>query len=101
MRFTKPCLKTINNPFGQVSVGQLKIFGKKIDHFLFYNKEENKDQVDRILIELGLPLNDPYFYINDENYEIAPVDEETKITIKDMLLIMKRSDTCKTKVLKL
>jgi hypothetical protein len=92
--FTRPPFKTIENPCGQVSLAQLKVFGKKINHLLFYDNQsnDNKDNVDRILIDLGLPLNDPYFFINDGNYEIAPVDEDTKITLKDMLLIMRRAD---------
>lgn len=44
---------------------------------------------------MGLPLNDPYFYVNDANYEIAPVDDETRITIKDMLEILHRSEKTK------
>lgn len=93
--FTKPSMKTLDNPFGQISVGQLKIFGKKINHLLFYdNSEENKDPVDRVLIDLGLPLNDPYFFINDHNYEIAPVDDDTRITLKDILLILRRAESC-------
>ena len=34
-------MKTQNNPFGQVSLAQLKIFGKKVNHllyFTFFNK---------------------------------------------------------------
>lgn len=94
--FTKPSMKNMDNPFGQVSVAQFKVFGKKINHLLFYNnlENENKDTIDMILIDLGLPLNDPYFYVNDENYEIAPVDDDTKITLKDLLLILKRAESC-------
>jgi centrosomal protein CEP104 len=93
--FTKPSLKTISNPFGQVSLSQLKIFGKKINYHITYDTfEENKTQelVDRILIDMGIPLNDPYYIVNDLNHEISAVDEETKITIKDMLNILYRSD---------
>jgi hypothetical protein len=92
-------MKSLDNPFGQVSLSQLKIFGRKINHLLFYTNENNKDEIDSILINLGLPLNDPYFYINDENYEIAPVDEDTRITLKDLLLILRRAESCNNYIL--
>ncbi len=47
------------------------------------------------MIDLGLPLNDPIFFITDSNYEISPVDEETKWTLKDMLLILRRAEYAK------
>jgi centrosomal protein CEP104 len=95
--FPKASRKTQENPFGQVSVSQLKIYGKKINHLLFYEHDSvsGKESIDRILIDLGLPLNDPIFFINEDSYEIAPVDEETKITLKDLLRILKSADKCK------
>lgn len=102
--FTKACMKSMENPFGQVSIGQLKIFGKKVNHLVYYDDieansegQKNKENIDRILIDLGLPLNDPYFIVNNQNYEIAPVDEDTKITLKDLLDIIKRADGCNIK----
>ena len=94
-------MKKRENPFGQVSLAQLKLFGKKINHLLYYNdyQEENKDPIDTILINMGLPLNDPMFYVTDQNYEIAPVDNDTRITIKDMMMILKRAEGCKTNFL--
>jgi hypothetical protein len=94
--FTKQSYKSQENPFGQVSVAQLKIFGKKINHLLFYEDDNisGKEAIDRILIDLGLPLNDPYFFINEDSYGIAPIDEETKITIKDLFNILKSADKC-------
>lgn len=99
--FPKASRKTQENPFGQVSVSQLKIFGQKINHLLFYEDDSvsGKESVDRVLIDLGLPLNDPFFQINEDTYGIAPVDEETKITLKDLLQILKTSDKSKNSYL--
>lgn len=100
--FTKQPKKTLDNPFGQVSLSQLKMFGKQVNHLMYYQElstnfeeDSSKDDLDHILINLGLPLNDPVFFLTDNNYEIAPVDEETKWTIKDMLLILKRAESAK------
>jgi hypothetical protein len=88
-------VKTRDNPYGQVSLSQLKIFGKKINHLLYYEVDnQTKDSIDRILIDMGIPINDIYSQIHDVNYEIAAVDEETKITLKDMILIMRRAENC-------
>lgn len=96
-------MKTQNNPFGQISLAQLKIFGRKINHLLYFNEgvpsinesEKKNNDVDKLLIEMGLPINDEYNLVQDQNYEIAPVDEETKITIHDLLLICRRAEKSK------
>jgi hypothetical protein len=86
--------KTKDNPYGQIGLSQLKVFGKKVNHLLYYNDIDNstKDTIDRILIDMGIPINDIYSQIHDDNYEIASVDEDTKQTIKELLLIMKRAE---------
>ncbi len=87
--------KTKDNPYGQVSISQLKIFGKKINHLLYYDIDTNtKESIDRILIDMGIPINDIYSQIHDVDYEIAAVDEDSKITLKDMLIIMRRAEKC-------
>jgi len=95
-------MKTQNNPFGQVSLAQLKIFGKKVNHLLYFNEgvpnledEKKNNEVDQLLIQMGLPITDEYNLVQDQNYEIAPVDEETKITIHDLLLICRRAEKSK------
>ncbi len=95
-------MKTQNNPFGQVSLAQLKIFGKKVNHLLYFNEgvpnledEKKNSDVDQLLIQMGLPITDEYNLVQDQNYEIAPVDEETKITIHDLLLICRRAEKSK------
>ena len=57
-------------------------------------KKKNND-VDQLLIQMGLPITDEYNLVQDQNYEIAPVDEETKITIHDLLLICRRAEKSK------
>jgi len=95
--FTKQSMKTQENPFGQVSISQVKLFGKKINHLLFYPAEEEttKDPIDSILINLGIPLDDDLFFLSNDNYEICPVDSDTKITLKDMLAIIKNAERAK------
>ena len=95
-------MKTQNNPFGQISLAQLKIFGKKVNHLLYFNEgvpnledEKKNNDVDQLLIQMGLPITDEYNLVQDQNYEIAPVDEETKITIHDLLLICRRAEKSK------
>ena len=95
-------MKTQLNPFGQVSLSQLKIFGKKINHLLYFNEgvpnyedEKKNNDIDQLLIQMGLPITDEYNLVQDQNYEIAPVDEETKITIHDLLLICRRAEKSK------
>jgi len=41
---------------------------------------------------MGLPLNDERFYINEDNHEISPVDEETKQTIKELMTICRKAE---------
>ncbi len=43
---------------------------------------------------MGLPLNDDRFYINQDNHEIAPIDEETKETIKELMEISRKAELC-------
>ena len=95
-------MKTQLNPFGQISLGQLKIFGKKVNHLLYFNEgvpnyedEKKNNDIDQLLIQMGLPITDEYNLVQDQNYEIAPVDEETKITIHDLLLICRRAEKTK------
>ena len=95
-------MKTQSNPFGQVSLAQLKIFGKKVNHLFYFNEgvpnledEKKNNDVDQLLIQMGLPITDEYNLVQDQNYEIAPVDEETKITIHDLLVICRRAEKSK------
>lgn len=57
------------------------------------NEEANKDPIDSILINMGIPLDNDLFFLTDENYEISPVDSETKVTLKDMLKILRKAES--------
>ena len=101
--FPRGNIKIQSNPFGQVSIAQLKFFGKPVDHLVYFNEnisnkydpQAKNASVDRVLIEMGLPINDEYNLVQDQNYDIAPVDEETKITIRDLLNISRRAEETK------
>ena len=41
---------------------------------------------------MGIPINDIYSQIHNVDYEIASVDEDTKETLKDLLIIMRRAE---------
>ena len=98
--FARGNIKIQSNPFGQISIAQLKFFGKKVNHLIYYNEDINmsndpqikNDNVDKVLIEMGLPIQNEYNLVQDQNYEISPVDEETKITIRDLLQISRRAE---------
>lgn len=93
---TRGNLRSKDNPFGQVSLSQLKFFGKKVNHMIYYNdnanEESSNEKIDKVLIGLGLPITDTYNLVQDQNYEIAPVDEDTKVTIRDILKIARRAE---------
>jgi centrosomal protein CEP104 len=88
--FTRQPSKTVKNPGGQVGLALLRIWGQPLG----YNKgltneahplQGQTDTVDRVLIELGIPLNNIKWTNEDpENYSYAPVDEDTRITLIDM-----------------
>ena len=45
----------------------------------------DKGHIDKILMELGMPLDLlNWFESDDRNYGYAPIDEETRCTLRDM-----------------
>ena len=88
--FTKQPSKTVKNPGGQVGLALLRIWGQPLG----YNKgltneahalQGQTETVDKVLIEMGIPLNNIKWTNEDpENYSYAPVDEDTRITLIDM-----------------
>mmetsp|Transcript_30234 Transcript_30234/g.34616 ORF Transcript_30234/g.34616 Transcript_30234/m.34616 type:complete len:441 (+) Transcript_30234:175-1497(+) len=88
--FTKQPSKTVKNPGGQVGLSLLRIWGQPLG----YNKglvneahplQGQTETVDKVLIELGIPLNNIKWTNEDpENYSYAPVDEDTRLTLIDM-----------------
>ena len=48
-------------------------FGKHVRNYL-----------DKILIDIGMPVSGDFYYLNAEKFDYAPLDEDTKITVMDM-----------------
>jgi len=47
--------------------------------------KNDSDVVDKVLIEMGIPLdNIKWQYHSPENYNYAPVDDHTRVTLCDM-----------------
>ena len=82
--------KTNQNPCAQVGIGLLRVWGQPLGyHKGLVNESSNEkpdsDAVDKVLIEMGIPLNNvKWTYDNPENYNYAPVDDHTRITLQDM-----------------
>jgi len=78
------------NPYGQVSIGALKVWGRFSGYHHGVKNEENplsKDnsEVEKVLIGMGIPLDlIAWFNEGERNFEYAPIDEDTKQTIKDL-----------------
>ena len=55
--------KTSKNPCGQVGIGSLKVWGQPLGYYKGVVNEatslhSKSDEVDKVLIEMGLPLTD-------------------------------------------
>lgn len=45
----------------------------------------NREEVDKVLIEMGLPIETVnWSYVDDNSYTYAPVDDDTRQTLIDM-----------------
>jgi centrosomal protein CEP104 len=79
------------NPFGQVSLSVLKFWGRKTAYFTQIKNEQiplisNNDAIDKILIGLGVPVDLIAWFDEDvRNFGHSPIDEESKITLEDMI----------------
>ena len=88
--FLKPPKKSSHNTFGQVSIGCLKVWGRPTEYYSRLKNEtlpvtNDKSQVDKILISIGLPLDlIAWFDEDDRNFEFAPIDENSRQTLIDM-----------------
>lgn len=88
--FTKQPSKTVKNPGGQVGVALLRVWGQPLGYNRGLVNEAHAlvgqtETVDKVLIEMGIPLNNIKWTNEDpENYSYAPVDEDTRITLIDM-----------------
>jgi len=85
------------NLAGQVALGLVKVFGQPMEyHKGIVNAEQPilkgqlHDEVDRVLLEMGVPLQQPgQDWTFDEieksdSLTYAPVDDDTRLTLKDM-----------------
>jgi centrosomal protein CEP104 len=79
-----------HNPFGQVSIGGLRFWGREVAYQTNIKNEampltNDKSNIDKILISLGMPLDlIAWFDEDDRNFEYAPIDDETRITLRDL-----------------
>jgi len=82
---------------GQVALGILKVFGQRMDYYKGIVNHEAPlvksgicDEVDRVLLEMGVPLQQPGLDWNFDNIEktdsltYAPVDEDTRETLQEI-----------------
>jgi len=85
-----PPKRSHKNPFGQISIGALKVWGRFSGYHHGVKNDENplsKDnsEVEKVLIGMGIPLDlIAWFNEGERNFEYAPIDEDTKQTIKDL-----------------
>lgn len=92
LKLKLPCApkKSQLNPFGQVSLASLKLWGRKTAYFTRIKNEElpstsSKAAIDKILIGLGIPLDlIAWFDEDDRNFQYAPIDEDSRQTLADM-----------------
>jgi centrosomal protein CEP104 len=93
--------KTNKNPCGQVGLSLIKIWGQPLGYYKGVVNEATPlyskgDLVDRVLIEMGLPISDNlvnwnHADVDAKSYTYAPVDEETRQTLIDMERLRNRA----------
>lgn len=76
-----------HNPQGQVGVGVLKVWGRKLMYEVMINEigrvKSKSDDVDKILIGIGMPLQD--LMLDDlTSIRNAPIDQDTRQTLIDI-----------------
>lgn len=82
--FKTPPPKTNKNPNAQVGLALLKVWGQPLGYFKGVLNEAtplrgNKEEVDRVLIEMGLPIEHvSWSYLDEQSYTYAPVDDDTR-----------------------
>lgn len=85
---TKPKTNA-SNPHGQVSLGSLKVWGRKMDYQMPINEispvKTQTDEVDKVLLGMGVPLEMIYWSKEDLNsYRYAPIDEGSRETLIEL-----------------
>ena len=82
--FIKQPPSTNKNPCGQVGLSLLKIWGQPLGYYKGVVNEAtplqgNREEVDKVLIEMGLPIEHVnWSYLDQNSYTYAPVDDETR-----------------------
>ena len=95
--FTTKPKATANNPYGQVSLAVLKIWGRKIDYTMSINqinpvRKTQTDEVDKILLGMGVPLELLLWSKEDfDSYRYAPIDEDSRETLLELDQIKTRA----------
>lgn len=92
---TKP-KPSVNNPYGQISLAVLKVWGRKIDYTMSINTfspvKSNTDEVDKILLGMGVPLELLLWSKEDfDAYRYAPIDEDSRETLLELEQIKNRA----------
>ena len=89
LRFiTKPKIGP-NNPFGQISLALLKIWGRKLDYTMNINQiapvKSHTDEVDKLLLGMGVPLELILWSKEDlDSFRYAPIDEDSRETLLEL-----------------
>lgn len=85
----KAPVPSAQNPQGQVGLGVLKVWGRKMKYEDGINEinpvKTHTDQVDQVLLELGVPLDTLMWSKEDhDSYRYAPIDEDTRETLMEL-----------------
>lgn len=90
--------RTQANPYGQVSLALFRVWGMPVSYYKGMKFEEppatkaSKERIDKILIELGLPIEGTEWSHSDpESYKYTPVDEDTRETLAALEKIRDRA----------
>jgi len=80
--------RTQANPYGQVSLSLFRVWGMPISYYKgikFEGPAKNKltkEKTDKILVELGLPIDlIEWSHSDSDSYKYTPVDEDTRETL--------------------
>jgi centrosomal protein CEP104 len=87
--FNKAPSKTTSNPCCQIGISMLKVWARKLTYDTQVNSFDpvpsHTDNVDRVLVSLGVPLDPLMWSREDRNsYKFAPVDEDSRETLLEL-----------------